>query len=160
MKEAIKQYLDQLNERERRAVIVAAIALLIFIPYQFIWAPFHDSMVSLEKRVERQQKDLLWMRGRVTEAHELTRAASGANSNAQPVYGVIESSARQRFGNGIRVSQEGKGGVRVMINDISFDDLMLWLDNLNYRQHVNIKEFVVKRQPASGRVNANILIEG
>lgn len=159
MKEVIKQYLDQLNERERRAVIIAAIALLIFIPYQFIWVPFSDSVLALEKRVERQQKDLLWMREQVSVAHELTRAASGGNQSAQPVYGLIESSARQKFGNGIRVSQEGKGGVRVTIKNISFDELMLWLDNLYYRQHVNVKEFMVDRQPASGRVNANILIE-
>lgn len=159
MKEAIKQYLDQLNERERRAVIIAAIALLIFIPYQFAWVPFRDSLSGLEHRVERQQKDLLWMRERVAEAHELTRAASGGSQSSQPVYGVIESSARKRFGNGIRVSQEGKGGVRVTIKNISFDDLMLWLDNLYYRQHVNVKEFVVQGRPASGRVNANILIE-
>ena len=160
MKEAIKQYLEHLNERERRAVMIAALALLIFIPYQFAWVPFRDSLSDLDHRVERQQKDLLWMRERVAEAHELTRAASGGNQNAQPVYGVIESSARQRFGNGIRVSQEGKGGVRVTVKNISFDDLMLWLDNLYARQHVNVKDFVVERQPASGRVNANILIVG
>lgn len=159
MKETIKQYLEQLNERERRAVIIAAVALLVFIPYQFAWAPFRDSLSTLEQQVQRQQKDLLWMREHVAEAHELTREANGGNRSAQPVYGVIESSARQRFGNGIRVSQEGKGGVRVTIKNISFDDLMLWLDNLYYQHHVNVKDFVVERQPASGRVNANILIE-
>lgn len=159
MKEAIKQYLDQLNERERRAVIIAAVALLVFIPYQFIWTPFHNSLKNLEVRVEQQQKDLLWMQERVNEAHVLTRAATGGNNNSQPIYGLVESSARQRFGNGIRVQQEGKGGVRVTMKNISFDDVMLWLDKLYYQQHVNVKEFTIERQSGAGRVNANILIE-
>lgn len=159
MKEAIKQYLDQLNERERRAVIVAAIAVLLFIPYQFIWTPFSHSMTSLEQRVENQQKDLLWMQNRVAEAQELTRASRGSAQGEQPVYGLIESSARQRFGNGIRVRQEGKGGVRVTIKNISFDVIMLWLDDLYYKHHVNVKEFTVERQSDAGRVDANILIE-
>lgn len=159
MKQAIKQYLDQLNERERRAVIVAAIALLVFLPYQFIWAPFRHSVAELEQRVGQQQKDLLWMQDRVVEAQELARAASGSGNRAQPVYGLIESSARQRFGNGIRVRQEGTDGVRVTLKNISFDDVMLWLDDLYVRQHVNVKEFTVQRQDQPGRVNANILIE-
>jgi type II secretory pathway component PulM len=159
MLEKIKQYLDQLNERERRAVIAAAVALALFIPYQFIWAPFKHNMNELENRVEQQQKDLLWMQDRVSEARELARAAGGTTGSAQPVYGLIESTARQRFGGDIRVQQEGKGGVRVTMKNIGFDDIMLWLDDLYYKQHVNIKEFTVDRQTGAGRVNANILIE-
>lgn len=159
MIEKIKQYLDQLNERERRAVIIAAIALALFIPYQLIWAPFRHSMDDLESRVERQQKDLSWMQDRVAEAQELTRAARVQGGSAQPVYGLIESTARKRFGGDIRVQQEGKGGVRVTIKNIGFDDVMLWLDDLYYKQHVNVKEFTVDRQNGAGRVNANILIE-
>lgn len=159
MKEAIKQYLNQLNERERRAVILAAVALLLFIPYQLIWAPFHHSMTALEHRVEQQQADLSWMRERVAEAQELTRASKATGHDSQPVYGLVESSARQRFGNEIRVQQEGKGGVRVTMKNISFDEVMLWLDDLYYKQHVNVKEFTVDRQSNAGRVNANILIE-
>ncbi|MBI1422788.1 MAG: hypothetical protein GC149_04915 [Gammaproteobacteria bacterium] len=155
----IKQYLDQLNERERRAVIIAAIALIIFIPYEVIWAPFKHSVSALESRVEKQQKDLVWMQEHVTEAQTLARAGNSSTSGSQPVYGLIESSARQRFGGDIRVQQEGKGGVRVNIKNISFDDIMLWLDDLYYKQHVNVKEFSVDRETTPGRVNASILIE-
>jgi len=159
MIEKIKQYLDQLNERERRAVIIAAIALVLFIPYEAAWVPFKHSMNTLESRVEKQEKDLTWMQAHVAEVQELTRAAGGRSGNAQPVYGLIESTARKRFGGDIRVQQEGKGGVRVMIKNIGFDEVVLWLDELYYQQHVNVKEFTVDRQKDAGRVNATILIE-
>lgn len=159
MIEKIKQFLDQLNERERRAVIIAAIAVVLFIPYELAWVPFKHSMNSLESRVEKQQKDLVWMQEHVAEAQELTRAASSNGSSSQPVYGLIESSARQRFGADIRIQQEGKGGVRVIIKNTGFDDVVLWLDDLFYKQHVNVKEFTVDRQKDAGRVNATILIE-
>jgi general secretion pathway protein M len=158
MNEKIKQYLDHLNDRERRAVIIAAIALAVFIPYEVIWAPFQHSMQTLESRVEKQQKDLLWMQAHVSEAQQLARDAGGKTST-QPVYGLIESTARQRFGGDIRVQQEGKGGVRVTIKNIGFDEIMLWLDDLYYKQHVNVREFTVDREPTPGRVSANILIE-
>lgn len=159
MIEKIKHYLDQLNERERRAVIIAAIALVLFIPYELVWAPFKHNMNTLEDRVAKQQKDLAWMQEHVAEVQELTHAASSNGGSSQPVYGLIESTARQRFGGDIRVQQEGKGGVRVMIKNIAFDDVVLWLDDLYYKQHVNVKEFTVDRQTDAGRVNATILIE-
>lgn len=159
MIEKIKHYLEQLNERERTAVIAAAVALALFIPYQFIWSPFRHSLNELESRVEQQQKDLVWMQDRVAEARELTRATGNQAGGAQPVYGVIESTARQRFGGDIRVQQEGKGGVRVQIKNSGFDDVMLWLDDLYYQHHVNVKELTIDRESGVGRVNANILIE-
>ena len=108
MLEKIKLYLDQLNERERRAVIAAAVALALYLPYQIIWSPFMHSLNELESRVDQQQKDLTWMQDRVAEAKELARATGGHTGGAQPVYGVIESTARERFGGDIRVQQEGK----------------------------------------------------
>lgn len=159
MMEKIKQFLDQLNERERRAVIIAAIALILFIPYEAAWVPFKESMNTLESRVDKQEKDLVWMQQHVSEAQELARESGSQAASARPVYGLIESSARKHFGSDIRIQQEGKGGVRVMIKNTGFDGVMLWLDDLYYRQHVNIKEFTVDRQKDPGRVNATILIE-
>jgi len=159
MKQAIKQYLDQLNERERRAVIVAAVALALFLPYQIIWAPFRHSIQTLDERVEKQHRDLVWMQEHVAEAQELARGGTASARGGQPVYGLIESSSRRQFGSDIRVQQEGKGGVRVIMNNVAFDKVLLWLDEIYYKQHVNISEFTVERGKEGGRVKVNILIE-
>jgi len=159
MMQAIKQYLDQLNERERRAVIAAAVALALFLPYQLIWAPFHNSINRLEQRVEQQHRDLVWMQEHVAEAQELGRAGSRSPTSGQPVYSTVDSSSRQQFGSDIRVQQEGKAGVRVIMKGVAFDKVLLWLDDLYYRQHINVAEFSVEKDKESGRVNANILIE-
>jgi len=159
MFQTIKQYLDQLNERERRAVIAAAIAVALFIPYQFIWAPFHNSIVRLEERVDQQHRDLVWMQEHVAEAQELARAGSKSTAGGQQIYTIVESSSRQQFGSDIRVQQEGKGGVRVVMKNVAFDKVLLWLDELYNRQHINVTEFMVEKDKESGRVSTNILIE-
>jgi type II secretory pathway component PulM len=159
MIQAIKHYLEQLNERDRRAVIAAAVALGLFLPYQIIWAPFHNSIKRLDERVEQQHRDLVWMQEHVAEAQELARAGSKNTSGGQPVYSIVESSSRQQFGSDIRVQQEGKGGVRVIMKNVAFDKVLLWLDELYYRQHINVAEFTVEKDKESGRVSANILIE-
>jgi len=160
MQEKIKQFLDQLNERERNMVYAAAVFLLVFLPYQFIWAPFTNSIDELGKRVEIQEQDLLWMQARVPEVRQLGATANSKQGGTQSIYAVVEKTARQEFGSDIRVQQEGKEGIRIVIKDTSFDDLLIWLDNLQFRHSAFIKEFKVDREKGVGRVKASILLEG
>lgn len=160
MKEKIQQFLDQLNERERQMVYVAAVAIALFLPYQFIWAPFINAIDSLNEKVEKQQTDLKWMQGKIPEVLHLGSAAKASGNSGKSLYGVIENTARQKFGNEIRVEQEGKNGIRVRVKDTGFDEMLIWLDDLQLRHKVYVKEFKVDREDGAGRVTANILIEG
>ena len=160
MKEKIRQYLDQLNERERRMVYAAAIALLVFLPYQLAWVPFTSSITDLKEKVQQQEQDLVWMQNSATELKQLARNTKSQTAGSNSRYGVIENTARQKFGNDIRVEQESKNGIRVRIKETGFDDMLLWLDDLQYRHKVYVKEFKVDRETGVGRVSVNILIEG
>ena len=160
MKEKIRQYLDQLNERERRMVYAAAIALLVFLPYQLAWVPFTSSITDLKEKVQQQEQDLVWMQNSATELKQLARNTKSKTAGSNSLYGVIENTAREKFGNDIRVEQESKNGIRVRIKETGFDDMLLWLDDLQYRHKVYVKEFKVDRETGVGRVSVNILIEG
>ena len=160
MKDRIKQFLDQLNERERQMVYVAAVALALFLPYQILWAPFMSAIESLDEKVAKQEQDLLWMQDKIIEVQQLGSAVKSGVNNSKSLYGVIENTARQKFGSEIRVEQEGNKGIRVRINNTEFDQMIIWLDDLQYRHKVFVKEFKVDRGADVGRVTANILIEG
>lgn len=160
MKEKIRQFLDQLNERERRMVYAAAVALLVFLPYQLAWVPFNNAIDGLEQKVQQQEQDLLWMQSSAAELTQLSRNVKTASGSSNSLYGVIENTARQKFGNDIRVEQESRNGIRVRIKETGFDDMLLWLDDLQYRHKVYVKEFKVERETGVGRVSVNILIEG
>lgn len=160
MKEKIQQFLDQLNERERNMVYAAAVFLLVFLPYQFIWTPFTNSVNELGKKVETQEQDLLWMQAKVPEIKQLGRMANTKQGGSQSLYAVIEKTARKEFGSDIRVQQEGKNGVRVIIKETSFDDMLTWLDDLQFKHGAFIKEFKIDSEKGIGRVKASILLEG
>lgn len=159
MKDKIKQYLDQLNERERQMVYVAAVVVVVFLPYQLIWAPFMNSINTLHEKVEQQEKDLLWMQSKVPEIRQLGSSTTRSKTGDRSIYGVIETTARKKFGGDIRVQQEGKQGIRVSIKNAGFDDLVIWLDELHLKQNIYVKEFKVDRESGVGRVKASILIE-
>lgn len=160
MKDQIKQYLEQLNERERRMVYAAAVALALYLPWQLLWVPFSNAVRNAAERVEMQEQDLLWMRDKLAEVRQLSSMGSaGTKAPGQSIYGVVESTAQQKFGADIRIQQEGAGGVRVVLRNAAFDELMLWLDDLQARYKANIAELKIDRESAAGRVSASILIE-
>jgi general secretion pathway protein M len=159
MWDKIKTQLEKLNDRERRMVYAAVIALAIFLPYQLIWSPLMNTVAEKRERVAKQQGDLIWMQSKVAEIRNLSRTVSKPQGSEQSVYGIVERTARQQFKGDIRVQQEGKEGIRIQIKNTSFDELMLWLDNLGYQYQVFVKDFKVENEKEAGRVNASILLE-
>lgn len=159
MLEKIKAQLEKLNDRERRMVYAAALALAVFLPYQLIWAPLMNAVEEKHERVAKQQADLIWMQSKVAEVRSLSQGASRPQGSGESVYGVVERTARQQFQGDIRVQQEGKEGIRVQLKNTSFDDLMTWLDNLGYQHQVFVKDFKVENEKDAGRINASILLE-
>lgn len=160
MKDQIKAYLEGLNERERRLVLGGAMVLVVILAYQFIWSPFIGGLDKLNKKVEQQQQDILWMQNSMQELRELSKTAVKPEAAGHSVYSAIESSARTKFGANIQVQQEGQKGVRVQITNIAFDEIMLWLDGLQSSQQIVIKEFSAESTGAMGYVKSSILLEG
>ncbi len=158
--EKIKSRFDQLNNRERTMVLAAAIGLAFFIPYQFVWAPIVNGVEDRRSKVERQEQDLIWMQSRLAEVKQLSRQNnSNTAATGKSLYGIIERTARQKFGNDIRIQQEGKKGIRVQIKEAGFDAVIFWLDDLQVKYKANIKDFKIDRSKIVGNVRASILVE-
>ena len=159
MKDKIIQTLDNLNPRERLLVYLAAVALALFLPYQLIWVPLSDSTAGLEDRVASQQQDLAWMRRSLPTVQTLQRGSGSSSGNrSRSLYGIIENTGRSQFGGNLRVQQEGQQGVVVWVEQGAFDDLLRWLDELQYRYKVNVREFVVEREQDPGRIKARVVM--
>ncbi len=157
--EKLKNQFEQLNSRERTMVIAAAVALAFFIPYQFIWSPIVNGVEERRSKVEKQEQDLAWMQSKLSEVQQLSRTANNSSTSGKSLYGLIEKTARQKFGNDIRIQQEGKKGIRIQLKDVGFDAVMFWLDDLQVKYKANIKDFKVDRSKNVGNVRASVLVE-
>jgi len=157
--EKLKNQFDQLNNRERTLVIAAAVALAFFIPYQFIWSPIVNGVEERRNKVDKQEQDLVWMQSKLAEVKRLSRSASNASATGKSLYGLVEKTARQKFGSEIRIQQEGKKGIRVQLKDAGFDAVLFWLDELQVKYKVNIKDFKIDRSKNIGNVRASVLVE-
>lgn len=162
LKAKIQAYLDGLNPRERRLVIGGAIFLVVFVLYQLFWAPFTNGMADMQTKVNNQQQDLLWMQQAAAEVETLQGGSGGRRTvHTGSLLGLVEKTARQRgLGSSIRkVQPEGQNGVRVWLDKVSFDVVMIWLDELQVKQGVMVSSFSSEHLAQSGRVNIRMLVE-
>ncbi len=161
----IQAYWQNLMPRERRVLIAGAVALVLMLFYVLAWAPFQSERASREQAIEQQRELLGWMQGAAAELQALRTGGAGGSGAAAanrsvPLLTLVDGSARkQGLGGALkRVQPDGDAGVRVWLEGVDFDALLLWLDTLERSQGVLVKALVVEPQ-SPGRVKARLSLE-
>lgn len=160
----IRQVWEGLETRERRTLLLGAIALAIICYIFVIWLPAHRQADALQARVAEQRALLAWMQQAAVEAQALQ--AAGANPTAaaggQSLFSLVDQSARQAgLASALRqVEPSGEHSVRVNFQQASFDALLGWLVRLKTQHGVQASLLSVRSAEAPGRVNAQLVLEG
>jgi general secretion pathway protein M len=153
----------RLSQRERRILIVAAVLVLVVLPYWLIWQSLSERAERMKRSVAGLYEDVAWMQTAARHVQGLSgdvRGTPPALADHSPL-SVIDRTARQGPLSGTvrRVQPEGAGSVRVWVEDAPFDDLVRWLSELESGYGLRVTSLVVDRQPAEGRVNARLSLE-
>ena len=159
----MKEKWQQLSLREKRLVIITSIVVVITLVYFMIWEPLQDGIQTSRVRIKAQTDTLLQMREQAAEAKQLMAAQrqAGANvGNSSSLLVIIERTAQQKNLKSRlqKVQPEGQDGVRVWVENASFDQLIDWLALLENRNTIYVSEIIIERQKEPGRVNSRILL--
>lgn len=160
----MKAYFDNLSQRERYMVIVAGVALVLFIAYALVWRPVVGNARAVEQRLAAQEAELQWMRQAAAEVRQLRGSAGAANqtqAGGTSLLSLVERTARQgKLAPAVRrVQPDGQNGVRIWLENAAFDDLLVWLHQLASAHGVGLSEISVQRQQGPGIVNGRLLLE-
>lgn len=158
----MKQYWANLQPRERQTLLGGGIALALILLYGLVIDPFQQELARLETSVEMQTKELAWMRQSSAEVKRLRSSKPAARHVAgQSLMSMVDASARSSGLSGAikEIKPEGQG-VKVRLEQVAFDDMLRWFDQLNDKQGVGVTGLVMERLAQPGRVNASVVLEG
>nr|VFJ77925.1 MAG: general secretion pathway protein M [Candidatus Kentron sp. FW] len=152
--EAIK--LDTLKPRERIALAVAGVVIILSLLQLVIIEPLGNKVEYLKHRISRQEADLQWMQqaaGKIIRLRESAAAGEGV-SHSESLLIVVDRSAKKA---GIsqsvkRIEPVGEESVRVWIEEVAFDDLLRWLGDLRVRG-VRGDSIIIEQRKIPGRVD-------
>ena len=150
----MKTWWQQLNLREQRLVTVMSVAIAIFIIYGLIWQPLNAKIADGKLKVERQQELLTWVA-------ENTKRYQQAKRNNRSSAGASLSSIVNRTSsvNNITITRMQPQGddLQVWIDEISFNQLLSWLEHLASRENLQVKNIDLSLADQQGVVRVRRL---
>lgn len=143
----IKEY-QKLNEKDKRALFALGVFVFILISYFGVWRPLDQSFMKAEQNYQEQLRALDWLQ------KNLPLQSAGKVELNQSLTAFIVSSAKPHRIVLSSLQPEGDQSVAVVLESVSFQSLLTWLDKIAPR--VSIKQVTLNRTNAEGVVNAHI----
>lgn len=145
--------------REQLILAVGAGFVLLALIYLLLWQPF---AVARDRAVARLEA----ARGLAARIEQIGAQGQVLRSGAgQPVVGPevsLLSAVDQASKDGVlgkapsRMQPDGDKQVRVWIEDVPFDAVLRWLDDLQNRYAVRVDAVTLERRPAAGTINVRL----
>jgi general secretion pathway protein M len=149
---------DALAPRERLMVAVAGAVVFVTLLYLLIWEPL---VKAHEQRAEALDSARA-LATRIESAALLTqRSALGArvDRNTSLLAAVDQTSRSPTLGKApSRLQPEGDREVKVWLEDVSFDNLLRWLSELENRYGIAASSAEIERGTTPGSVSARLTL--
>lgn len=157
---------DQLPVRDRQALMVLFVALLVTVLYFAIWRPASDFRDQAEASRENAEQLLAWMQANESSIRQISGADSTALAGAgvdKPADGralmaLITRSASEAGLSLQRFEPSGENAVRVWLDGVPFADVAAWLEQLDARHAVIIDQASMDRGNEPGRVSVRLTL--
>lgn len=157
--DALKQWYNSLQERERLMVASAAILLVVTLFYVSVWEPLHQGLNDAQQEYQGNLKNLQWMQQSAAEVRALKASGSRVRSAGnQPVTMVVEQVASNSAikPNLSKLESADKDGARVVLDGASFDQMLIWLNTLEQNHGISVSSGNIERSDKPGTVNARL----
>ena len=157
--EALSLWHQSLPQRDRVLVNATSVILAITLLYLLIWEPIYQGLEQQQQQYKSQQSIVSWMRDAAAEVKVLKRSGVKAvTSSNQPVSLLIEQSAKISGlkNNFDKLESSGKEGARVKLDTASFNQMLIWLNNLEKQHGITVTSANIERANEPGTVNARL----
>jgi general secretion pathway protein M len=160
----MKDWFESLAPREQLFVGVGAVIVVVTILYGFVWLPFDKSHDQLAADADRWQRSLAELGPLKTQLAQQPSSGSTVRPSGQsqaPVVIVDTTSRARGLDRALKRSQPTTStGIRVEFEGVAFDDLILWLGDLNSQYGLVVQQGSFSTdQDAPGRVNSTLTLE-
>ncbi len=155
----MKAWFEQLEEDQRRGLVIGGVIALVLVAVFGAWLPLEHKREALAARVEAQAGTLEWMQQARQRVLEARRQPETSGREGRSLLALVDAVAREHdLGGGLRRAEpSGDDGVRVWFEGVSFTGLAAWMEALEERYGLALAGFSIDRA-GTGRVNARLTV--
>ncbi|MGS0537084.1 MULTISPECIES: type II secretion system protein GspM [unclassified Pseudoalteromonas] len=154
MKQQLVKYWRSLKEQEQQLVMIAGGIFVIFVLVMGIFRPLNNAIAKAQQDQVKQQELLTWVDSSIVR---LKAAGSRSVVNNKNLSQIVNAT-RGRFGITISKMQPNDNSLRLTIDSVQFNKLVQWLDEIVYKEGVQIENLDLSRDDKQGYVRVSRLV--
>ncbi|ALO43578.1 type II secretion system protein GspM [Pseudoalteromonas phenolica] len=154
MKQQAINYWGSLKEQEQRLLIIAGVVFIVFVLVMGILKPLNKAVADAEQKLKREQNFQVFVEqsiGKLKAAGNSARTSSGNLSQ-------LVNRSRGRYGIVISQMQPNNDSLRVNIENVEFNKLVGWLDELVHQHGVTVANLDISQGEDTGFVRVSRLV--
>lgn len=134
MKQQFLSWWTGLQQREQKLVAGAAVVVVVGLFYWLLWQPLHQAKQTQQQKLQSAQHQLSQLQQLMPQ---LKAAGAAPARTGGSLAQIISNSARS---GGIKVSrmQPQNEQLTLVLEDVSFEQLLSWLHALQYQHGVTL----------------------
>lgn len=153
----MKTYLSTLNEREKWMLISAILCLILYSYYLFLYSPLSHQVIQKSKQLEEKTVTLDWMKKIKQQNHKPKSKQTIDNSQLLTILATqLKEDSTLKFP--YQLQQTGAGDIQLTFDAVAFNSFITWLEKINQRYSITLKQFNAERTETPGIVHVMILI--
>jgi type II secretory pathway component PulM len=153
----MKEWFSQLTQRDQVSLLALALALGLYLLYMMVWSPLDEGREQLALQNAAIAQSQLRVDAMVSELLQIRK--SGASTSAKRnLLSVINQSTSRLQLPVIRLQPNSRGEIQVRLENASFDDVLKWLHQMEYKEGLLVREVSLTQTGTSGRVNVTVRI--
>ena len=152
----MKSWFLRLDQREQLSLLLLTFALGLYVLYMLVWSPLDSARDQLALQNRGVSESLQRVDALVSEITQLRD--SGGSSKRRNLTSLINQSTARLQLQVSRLQPNSRGEIQVRLESAAFDDLLLWLHEMEYREALLVREVSITQGGAVGRVNATVRI--
>ena len=159
----MKDWFANLESREQLFVGIGSLLVAVIVVWGLLWLPLDKGHKNMQASVVDWQSSLAELRALAANQPAGDRTGSGrpVATTESPVI-VVDRTLRERsLNNTVKRQQPTPNGVRVEFENVAFDQLVVWLGDLNTRHGMEVQagSLSLASRAGPGRINASLTLE-
>jgi general secretion pathway protein M len=152
---SVKQWWQQLNNREQGLMSVMGAAVVVFLLYSLLWQPLNTNLANAEKKLESRQALLTWVNENTARYQSIKPSGTGKKSS-DSLSSIINRTANEYQLTVTRMQPQGDS-LQVWLDSAPFTDLLFWLEYLANKEGLRVQAIDLTRSDKAGAVRVRRL---
>lgn len=157
MKARFIKFFDGLNERERRALIIGGVGLVLYLAY-IIYRPLHESVLENETLLSQKIATKNWMKG--AEARYVFQEKGVAALDSARVLRVFSDALSHASFHTFpyQLQQLEDGALQLSFESVPYSAFLKWLWSMGQKYKMEVKAFSAEKTEVSGLVRVQLIL--